>query len=139
MNGKNNGVEIVLFNVGQQTFGMYLHDVIEIFEVTHELGHRFLYRDKELDVIFLSVLFNIPSQYDEDVQKKRQNVIVIKVSDIEKAVIVDNILEIKTLNRRDIKKLPKLIRDNVELPCFVGVVVYDNEKLGIILDLNRIM
>lgn len=56
-------MEFVLFSVGNIHFGIKLEDVLEIFDAPQMIGHRFLFRDRDLDVVYLSALFGIEDDF----------------------------------------------------------------------------
>ncbi len=137
-------MEFVLFSVGNIYFGIKLEDVIEIFDAPQMIGHRFLFRDNDLDVVYLSVLFGIEDDFGQPPEKstsgriaptEKKNIIVSRINGVEKAVVVDNVSEIKRIEPSQIKELPELITALVRVKCFWGAVK-EGDRLRLLVDLN---
>ncbi|MFH1861040.1 MAG: chemotaxis protein CheW [bacterium] len=127
-------MEFVLFNIGSMSFGIKLEDVLEIFNVS-QIQHRFLFKDKDIDVVYLSALFGIE---DKNECSEQKNIIVSRINGVEKAVVVDSVSEIKKIEPSQIKELPGLIKSLVCVQCFLGVVK-NGDKLSLLVDLNRLI
>ncbi len=125
-------MEFVLFNIGSMSFGIKLEDVLEIFNVS-QIQHRFLFKDKDIDVVYLSVLFEMEDKNEYE----GKNIIVSRINGVEKAVVVDSVFEIKRVESLQIKELPELIKTLVRVQCFWGVIRY-GDKLSLLVDLNRL-
>ncbi|MBI4753522.1 chemotaxis protein CheW [Candidatus Desantisbacteria bacterium] len=129
-------MEFVLFNVGNIHFGIKLEDVIEIFDAPQMIGHRFLFRDNDLDVVYLSALFGIEDDFGiTPTDSEKKNIIVSRINGVEKAVVVDNVSEIKRIESSQIKELPKLIMALVRVKCFWGAVK-EGDRLRLLVDMN---
>jgi chemotaxis signal transduction protein len=126
-------MEFVLFNIGSMSFGIKLEDVLEIFNVS-QVQHRFLFKDKDVDVVYLSALFELE---DKNGYEGKKNIIVSRMNGVEKAVVVDSVSEIKRIDPLQIKELPRLIKELVRVQCFCGVVSY-GDRLSLLVDLNRL-
>lgn len=134
-------MEFVLFNVENIHFGIKLEDVLEIFDAPQMIGHRFLFRDKDLDVVYLSTLFEIEDNFGQPqgiAPTEKKNIIVSRINGVEKAVVVDNVSEIKRLEPSQIKELPKLIQSLVRVKCFWGVVK-EGDRLSLLVNLNKLV
>lgn len=125
-------MEFVLFNIGSMSFGIKLEDVLEIFNVS-QIQHRFLFKDKDIDVVYLTALFELEDKNEYEGEK---SIIVSRINGVEKAVVVDNVSEIKRIEPLQIKELPGLIKVLVRVQCFWGVVK-DGNRLSLLVDLNR--
>ncbi|MDI6780715.1 MAG: chemotaxis protein CheW [bacterium] len=125
-------MEFVLFNIGSMSFGIKLEDVLEIFNVS-QIQHRFLFKDKDIDVVYLSVLFEIEDKNEYE----RKNIIVSRINGVEKAMVVDSVSEIMRIEPLQIKELPMLIKAMVRVQCFWGVIRH-GDRLSLLVDLNRL-
>jgi len=137
-------MEFVLFIVGSIHFGIKLEDVIEIFDAPQMIGHRFLFRDNDLDVVYLSALFGIEDDFGQPqgdsisgriATTEKKNISVSRINGVEKAVVVDNVSEIKRIEPSQIKKLPELIQSLVRAKCFWGAVK-EGDRLRLLVDMN---
>jgi len=137
----NNEMQLVIFKLGQEEYGVSILQVQEIKRITEitRVPHTPEYikgvinlRGSVLPVIDLKRRLNLPQQ----AATADMRIIIVKVKDISVGMIVDAVSEVMTINEQNIDS-PDVVAGSVSANYLSGVGKLEN-RLLILLNLEEI-
>ena len=134
--------QLVIFQLGEEEFGMEVSEVREIIQVSRitplPRSPDFIkgvtnVRDQIVTIIDLAQRLNIPSQ-----GKEGQKIIIMELEDNTVGVMVDAVSEVLQLSPETVQPPASLLGSNIELDYLRGVANIDG-RLIVLLDLGKVL
>lgn len=135
-------IQLVVFNIGDEEFGVEINQVREIVKLLPitrmPKSPEFIegvvnLRGQIITVIDLSKRLDIPTAGKSDTTR----IIVVEIGDTTVGMIVDSVTEVLRMSTSDIENTPALIQTQVHEKYLRGVGKMD-DRLLILLDLNAV-
>ncbi|OQX81665.1 MAG: chemotaxis protein CheW [Candidatus Omnitrophica bacterium 4484_70.1] len=136
-------IQLVIFKIGKEEFGVNIHQVKEIVRLTSitpiPRAPKFIegvvnLRGQVLAVMDLAKRLELPSQP----RSEKTRIIIVEVENNTVGMIVDEVTEVLRLPMDKIEKTPQIIESDIEQKYIKGVGKLDN-RLLILIDLANVL
>lgn len=141
---KNNDLQLAIFKIGEEEFGVDISQVIEIIkpasiipipEAPNFIEGVMDSRGKILTVIDLAKRLNLSGR----LRSEKNRIIVVGAKENIVGMIVDEVTEVARLSRESIDKLPDIVSDNYRHTCINGIGRLGQGRLLILIDLAEVL
>lgn len=136
-------IQVVIFRLGMEEFGVRINQVKEIIEMTHitrmPKAPSFIegvinLRGQVIAVIDLSKQFDLPaSGYGEETR-----IVVVDVDDNTVGMLVDSVPEVLRISAEDIDPTPSLIENRIDTRYIEGIGKLE-DRLFVLLKLGKVL
>lgn len=136
-------IQVVIFRLGREEFGVRIDQVKEIIEMTHitrmPKAPSFIegvinLRGQVIAVVDLARRFDLPaSEYGEETR-----IVVVNVDDNIVGMIVDFVPEVMRISVEDIGHIPTLIENRIDTRYIEGIGKLD-DRLFVLLNLSKVL
>lgn len=136
-------IQLVIFRLGRQEFGVRIDQVKEIIEMSHitrmPKAPSFIkgvinLRGQVIAVIDLTGLFDLPASD----HSQGTRIVVVDVDDSTVGMIVDSVPEVLRISAKDIDPTPGLIESRIDTRYIEGIGKLDN-RLFVLLNLGKVL
>ncbi|RZB30633.1 MAG: purine-binding chemotaxis protein CheW [Desulfobacteraceae bacterium Eth-SRB1] len=136
-------IQVVIFRLGREEFGVRIDQVKEIIEMTHitrmPKAPSFIegvinLRGQVIAVIDLAKQFDLPaSEHDEETR-----IVVVDVDDNTVGMLVDSVPEVLRISAEDIDPTPSLIENRIDTRYIEGIGKLE-DRLFVLLKLGKVL
>jgi len=126
-------IELIIFRVQNQQFGIELKSIHRIPTLSiNKKIKKIHFEGAEIPVIDLVSYFKLKNQKTSG----KKEVIIIKLDWIKKGLLVDEILDILSLNLDNVKVIPSFIKTTAKKNYFWAIAQVENELI-LLLDIRK--
>lgn len=126
-------IELIIFKVQNQQFGIEVKSINRILtSPINSKTKKILFEGMEIPVIDLASYLKLNNQKP----KGKKEIIIIKLDETKKGILVDEIIQILSLNLDNVKLLPSFIKNSAQNDYFWAVAQFEDELI-LLLDIRK--
>jgi|APSaa5957512622_1039677.scaffolds.fasta_scaffold26725_5 purine-binding chemotaxis protein CheW len=142
---KKGELQLVLFKLGQEEYGVEIHEVeriIKMSEITR-VPHAPNFVEGILNLRGkIVVVINLLKRFGtfKEKEHKGSHIIISNVEGNSFGIMVDGVEEVKTINKKDTRKAPGIIASKIHAEYLKGIgILEEGKRLLILIDLEKIL
>jgi purine-binding chemotaxis protein CheW len=127
-------IELIIFKVINQLFGIEVKSINRI--ITSPINtktKKITFEGTQIPVVDLASYLKLNNQKT----KGKKEIIVIKLDETKKGILVDEIIQVLSLNLDNVKLLPSFIKNTAQNDYFWAVAQYEDELI-LLLDIRKL-
>jgi chemotaxis signal transduction protein len=136
---------LISFKLGKEEFAININRVQEIirFQEITRLPNAIHFMEGVINLRGEVIpVFNLRKRFDlkDSVQKNKQKMIIIHISDKKAGLIVDSVSEVLHIEKKNIESLPEAVKSSVSMEFMSGIVrLREGKRILILLNLEMIL